>query len=346
MHELDFVKKDISNIPEIKNNKHRVWGKDKFKDFLLQTTSATKFVFQEKEIFLFLLVQWIVIGLVYYLWIQMLGWIPKSIWANDNDLTNTILNLVFLGWSFLLVGVASYPIGIVSGCIGAAYFLRKEGYPSTIANTLKIVLPKSLELWTFLWIDGWITVNQILLRLPKKGGSGDNALSELLYFSWKLGTIGILPAILNGRNLIDAGKESVSLVIKHPQETLLLRGGYSLVCWIIGVVSYIGALLFFIQFHSLLGAENDVYQFYFWMGIPIFFSVGIVVFFLRPIFIIASCRLYTEYFQEQNMNLSLPTQTSKITRALAIFVTLLLIIAAVFFFREQLGIMKILRLEQ
>src|SRR5262249_22753939 len=157
------------------------------------------------------------------------------------------------------------------------------GLPATIANTLKIVLPKSLELWIFLWIDGWITVNQILLRLPKKGGSGDSAAAELLYFSWKLGTIGILPAILNWRNLIDAGKESVTLVMKHPQETLLLRGGYSLFGWIIGIATYIGSIFFFVFFPNLFGSQNDVYQFYFWMGIPILIAVGIVLLFLRPI---------------------------------------------------------------
>ena len=339
---LDFVKKEISEIPEIKNEPHRVVGRSQLKDFFYRARLATRLMMQEKEIFLFIVLQWIVIGLAYYLWLQMLRWIPESVWRNDNELNNDLLNIVFLLWSFLLVGFAAYPLGILSGCIGASFFLREKGYTSSVINCLKIVLPKSLTLWSFFWIDGWITVNQILDRLPSKEKT-NSVLQELLYFAWKLGTIGVLPSILNGRNLIDAGKESIILVKNHPKEALLLRGGYSFICWIVGIATYIGAVIFLFYNFSLFGTEFEVYKFYFWMGVPILISVGVILVFLRPIYIIASCAMYTQYVKEEELDLSLPVPSSNALRGLVIFLVLVIILAILYFFREPLGIMHILR---
>ena len=77
----------------------------------------------------------------------------------------------------------------------ATHFLRKQGRESTVAACFRLVLPQSWSLWAFHWIDGWITVNQILDRLPRKNDrrtAAEKALSEALYYAWKLGVSGIL----------------------------------------------------------------------------------------------------------------------------------------------------------
>ena len=56
-NELNFVKDEISNIPEIRDQKHRVLGKDQLKDFIYRTRSAAALIFQEKEIILFVFLQ-------------------------------------------------------------------------------------------------------------------------------------------------------------------------------------------------------------------------------------------------------------------------------------------------
>jgi hypothetical protein len=44
-------------------------------------------MFVEKEMFVFVLLQFVAIALAYYLWVQMLGWIPDEVWegAKDSD---------------------------------------------------------------------------------------------------------------------------------------------------------------------------------------------------------------------------------------------------------------------
>ncbi len=310
-NELNFVRDAISTIPEIKNTKHRILGKNQFENFIYQTISAAKIVLGENELLILVFLQIVIITFVYYLWIQLYSIVPKFVWSNYmgiNPDSANILNFIFLAWGFLLIGIASYPISIISYSIGTSYFLKKKGLSATLIQTLKFILPKSFMLWQFLWIDGWITYDKILSRLPKRGESINTAGDELLYFSWKIGTIGILPSVLNGKNMIEAGKESVMLVTQHPQETLLLRGGYSLFCWIIGIVSIIGSLCLtiyiYIQYinHSLCCSIPQIFSF--WMGVPILSGVGIILFFFRPIFVIASCRLYSEYFSGKDIGLS------------------------------------------
>lgn len=44
-------------------------------------------MFVEKEMFVFVLLQFVAIALAYYLWVQMLAWIPDEVWegAKDSD---------------------------------------------------------------------------------------------------------------------------------------------------------------------------------------------------------------------------------------------------------------------
>ena len=69
--------------------------------------------------------------------------------------------------------------------------------------------------------------------------------------------------------------------------------GYSMLCWIIGVLAYAGAIVTLVMFGGPVGGENWVYQFYVLMGAPIFFAVGIVSL-IRPVFVLAISKLYTD----------------------------------------------------
>jgi hypothetical protein len=175
----------------------------------------------------------------------MLDWIPEEVWGSavESD-EGSIANWILLAWSFVCVGVAAFPVGILTGCMAATSFLHKQGRESTVATCLKLVLPQRWSLWSFHWIDGWITVNQILDRLPKKGGRKKPVLSEALYYAWKFGVSGVLPSIVTGNNLIKSGKNSVVFVKDNFVEVAKLRAGYSALCWIVGVGSYVVAILF------------------------------------------------------------------------------------------------------
>ncbi len=347
--EFDQVKNEINHFSSFQEQ--RPPKTEAVKGFFGRIGYALKLVFLEKEIITFSLLQWVAIGIGYYLWVQMLGWIPEEVWrsAEKSD-EGSIADVILIAWSFVCVGVAAFPLSIFSACMGAVHFLHKQGQPSTIAACLRIVLPRAWPLWIFQWIDGWITVNQILERLPKKDDKttpAERALSEALYFAWKVGTIGILPSLITGRGLVESCRQSISIVKHKFKEVVTLRLGYSALCWIVGILAYIGTIFFFIAFDELIpkGKEEiygHVFTFYFWAAVPILIAVGIVQVFLRPIYLISACDIYSDYLEEKKEQVMLPQPPAKSVSALVAFLVLCLILVVVFLYRHQLGIMDML----
>ena len=102
---IDFVRDEIKTIPNI--GKHQPGGVGKFAS---RIGYALILGFKEKEIFLFGLLQWLVIGLGYLLWAQMLDWIPEEVWRSaDKSNNGSIVDWVLLIWSFVCVGGCRLP---------------------------------------------------------------------------------------------------------------------------------------------------------------------------------------------------------------------------------------------
>jgi len=348
VRELDFVAKEIrSHLRQSKANRS-IWKESNLQAFSESSSYTMKVAFSEKLIFLFALLQWVAIGAAYYIWVQVIGWIPDGVWHSESQLYDIPLNVFFLLWSFACVAMAAYPISIFTAAMGAAHFLQRKGYPVTITSCMKMALPNSWRLWVFHTIDGWFTVDMILDRLPKRDyfkDAGRRAFKELLYYSWKVGSIGVPPALLLGKGLVEAGKDSVALVKSRLWEVLRLRGGYSLMCWLVGISSYIAAIIFFIQMDDLFESEHPLFSFYLWMGVPILIAVGVVKLFLRPVYVIASAKLYSDLMDERGEKIQIDNLPGKGMNAFVAFLTLAAIILLIFLYREEIGLMDILRVD-
>ncbi len=340
--EFNATKQGINDIEQSQIQPEKTEGLKNYFYYLVKTWKLT---LQEKEIITFAFLQLASIAVGYYLWVQMLRWIPAEVWRSaEHSRHGSLPDLILLAWSFVCVGVAALPLGIFSACIGVVYFLRRQGYPSTIAACLKIVLTEIWPLWIFQWMDGWITVNQVLERLPKKNNQetlAQRVLSEALYFAWKLGTIGIMPAVITGRGLVESCRDSILVVKTKLIDAAKLRVGYSFLCWIIGISAYIGTIFFFIYGHFIpphAAIYGFIYTFYFWAGVPLLVAVALIELFLRPAYIIGSCELYAQYLTENNKSIMLPQPPSKSISAFVFFVILCVLVMVVFLFREPLGI--------
>ncbi len=340
-NKIEFVRDEIKDIPDI--NKKPSGGIGSFSS---RIGYALSLAFKEKEIFFFGLLQWASIGVGYLLWVQMLDWIPEEVWRSSVESDDgSIADLVLFAWSFICVGVVAFPVGILTGCMGAAHFLHKQGRESTVAICLKLVLPQSWSLWLFHWIDGWVTVNQILDRLPKKGGRKNPVLSEALYYAWKLGISGVIPSILTGNSLIKSGKNSIVFVKDNFLEVAKLRAGYSALCWIVGVGAYIGAIILFMTVDIVPKGDEvygHVYTFYFWAAVPLLAAVAIVMLFLRPIYVLALCDLYSHYLAKKGAEITLPDNPPKAVSAVVAFGFICVILAIVYVYRIELGIVDML----
>lgn len=281
------------------NTKPKVWSLQNFAAMRQDVTYAVKLMKQEKEILLFAGLQWLVIGVAYLMWTQVLDWIPDSVWAEvarasaeNRDAPGDLASLAIWGWSLLIIATAAYPLALLNSAIVASHYLRSSGQPSTAAACVKLASKNLAKVWLFTAMDGMVTASAIVDRLPKKRGRR-TAAEEAAYYAWKIATVGALPSLVSGKGFVDAANESVWLLEDQPVRTIGIRMGYSLVCWIIGVLAYAGAILTIMLFGAPLSGANWVYHFYVLMGAPIFIAVGLVSL-IRPIFVIAISKIYTD----------------------------------------------------
>lgn len=306
--------------------------------FFTSIAASLRFIFTEKENIVFALLQWATIALVYFIWIQGLSWIPEEIWKNDTE--NTAANLILLVWSLACVGLAAFPLGILTACMNASCLLRFQNKESTFTDCMKAAFSRAGTLWIFSWIDGWWTVKRILERLPKKNDRTLRSVKierEIIYQLWKMISLGFIPALLYGRSFKDACKDSLFLLKKRFLPLIKLRLGYSFVCWIVGIGCYAGTVLFFCYMDKMPD-EYDIYSWYFYAGLPLILALLIIMILFRPLYIISACRIYINYACDEGITPNLPQRTSAFTNILVIFLCFAAIIGVVLLFHQQLGI--------
>ncbi|HEY1095999.1 MAG TPA: hypothetical protein VGF14_02030 [Alphaproteobacteria bacterium] len=339
----NYIRQEASAVFQQAGIKPRIFEKRNLSTFGLELKTTFHLIREEKEILLFAILQWAVMILGYMVWTQILDWIPDTIWqeirkANDDDrdASFTMLNLVFIGWGFLVIAVASYPLSILNAAMTAAQYLRSSDQTSTISKCLTMASRNLGRLWVFTAMDAWITVRAILGRLPKKRNRW-SAADEALYYAWKIGTIGIGPALVAGKNYKEAISDSIILLKKEPLYAIGVRMGYSMICWIIGITTYIGAVYYFCTYGQH-DEDNMVYNAYTLLAFPIFISVGVTLVLIRPFYLImvASMYSYTLPLDKKVTDFSEPPENSA---GLAVFFLILLgILLAAYFYGDQLGI--------
>ncbi len=339
---LKQLKKDAYNEYKIED---KPTSREAMSYFRRCIVYSSKLIFKEKEIITFAILQLVCIGLGYYIWVQMLDWIPKEVWesARKTD-RGSIADIILLLWSILCVGLTAYPLGLLTACMGAAHFLHENGEESTIAKCFIIVLQRAWPIWIFSWIDGWWTVDRILERLPKKRDRvplSQKLINEAIYQAWKTASLGFLPALIIGRGVIDSCKDSLGILKTHFKTICQLRMAYSSICWFLGIGSYVGAIFMAPYIFSHMSNDNDMYTFYAFIGIPILISLFVILVFFRPIYILSACSIYSNYVRENNIPVKLPT-VSKFSSTIVAFGVLAIIICTVFLYKDTLGITYLL----
>lgn len=154
--------------------------------------------------------------------------------------------------------------------------------------------------------------------------------NEALYYAWKLGTMGILPAILTGQGLVGSGERSVLVVKDKLKSMALLRAGYSLACWAIGIAAFAGTVLMSVVFDDLVPKESNLYGstivIYYWAAVPLLVATGLIQLILRPIYVISICEIYSHWIAERHETVVLPDDPSKGLSAFVAFAVLCFLI--------------------
>ena len=359
-NKIIFLQEEISKFPEMND-----LPEGDRKDFTSKISYALSLGFKEKEIFFFGVMQWIFVFLACILWIQMLFWIPQPVWdavsecieANDNNAEGCTLmaDIPLALWGYFCILLAAFPVGIFSSAMGSAHFMHKQNKESTVVKCMRSALANAWTTWSFHFIDGFITVRQIMSRLPqddgiqtpmiKKMNDIRRAKEEALYYAWKIGSAGVLPSMVLGNDLIASGKNSLQFVRAKFVEITKLRAAYSSICWVVGIAAYIGAIITMVFMGDAIYADSGglaIPKIYQYLMIPISFATLVVIIFLRPIYILTICNLYSDYLVSINEQPVLPDDPSIGVKAGIVFGFLCILTILVIIFRDQIGLTETL----
>jgi hypothetical protein len=279
---------------------------------------------------------------------MMLYWIPEEVWrSTENSDGGSIADLVLSAWMFVCIGVVAMPLGVFSSCMAVVHMLHFDNKPSKIADCLRVVLPRMWSLWLFHWMDGHITMNQIIDRMcnDKNTTASQKALKEFLYYVWKIATMGILPNLITGRNITDTVKNTIGMVKENAMEMLIIRTGYSIFCWIVAITTYAWGILNYGWMMETFFPEDlhtTTAEFYFYAGIPVLFSVAIIQLFIRPAYILAITDVYGRYISSKGEEILDQNPTPAAISAIIAFLILCLMMFAVYLYRYEWGIMDML----
>lgn len=327
--ELNEAKESARSVIEQNKHKAKILSLENTNQCLRDMGSTFSLVFQEKEILFLAALQWMCILFGYLLFIEALDWIPDNIWRaideahkQDRDGPGQWLSLALFAWSFIVVGLVSFPLAILNAAMISVYTQKVMLGSSTLLTALLLGVRNLGRIYAFTFVDGWITAYAVFDRLPRKRHNR-TALDEALYYAWKLGTFAVMPALVNGRGFVDAGKETITLIKKEPLRAIGLRFGYSLLCWIVGIAAYIVACFWIGHADIVRGSDNWVFRIYQWLFIPLVGALGIVTVCMRPFYLLSITKLYAEQIGIDEHYFMQPTDTStgfKVVTAIFLFV--------------------------
>lgn len=313
---LKHVRDEVAALPDLQQ--HRARWPTGIAALAGRAKRALQTIRHEPEILLFAVMQWAVVAVGYAAWFQILKMMPSEPTLVSPDpgsmIAATVLAVVIGAlWSVGIVILFALPVGLLSAAMGTAHILRRMGQPSTLARCLTVACAQLRPLWTYHAFDGWVTVNAVLDRFPKRNGnrSSFEALTrELLYFAWKLGCAGVLPAMICGHGVIESGRRSIAFVKARLVELAALRAGYAVICWAVGAAAYVASFMVVFNYPHVIptwmmsGSGIDMVVKL--TGVPMMTALAIVLVVLQPIYILSVCDLYADHLDAQGETVVLP----------------------------------------
>lgn len=215
-------------------------------------------------------------------------------------------NPLFMLFYLPLLYLFSFIGGVSNGAVGVASFLHQTRQKSTLVKCYQISLQNSGALSSFMFMNNFIMI------LTGRNNEESSAGKSIMRFMWHVGTMGVLPALLNGRSFTEAFKRSFSFFKHKVVEVVSIRLAYNLLLKFICLVP----IFFIALFASLEQRGVDVLE-----SVPLESSDALVVaawslggwslllvsflIIIRPIYISVVYHLYGQFLQENNYSLEI-----------------------------------------
>ncbi len=294
--------------------------------FLSSVGAALRIAVSEKEILVFALLQLPVVAGFYVLWAEGIDWLTPPGSGPPH------LPLMIIWSAFAALG-AFMALGLLSGSMGAAHLLRRQGQASTIAACLAVVWPRKWALMAVLLGEAYIGAVAALHQLPAVAGGR----------AMHVGAPGVLPGVIAGSGFDMAHRRAYFMGRHWPEHAIALRSGYATVCWTLGVALFVASFCVVYAYPEVLPRSLAMLQGggdASWLRratVPVLAGIGAVLLLPRPVYVIACTDLYADFVDEQHWTVTLPPPPSRIQSAEVALGLLLLLAGVVYLYRHELG---------
>jgi hypothetical protein len=119
--------------------------------------------------------QWLSVVLAYLLWLQMLYWIPQPVWdwvgecldgPGDGDGCTLAADIPLFLWGVLCIFLAAFLLVFYLLQWAQPTFFIKMVRSLLLLKCLSSAFSNAFATWNFHFVDGYITVGQIIERIP------------------------------------------------------------------------------------------------------------------------------------------------------------------------------------
>ncbi|TVQ82870.1 MAG: hypothetical protein EA357_07845 [Micavibrio sp.] len=263
----------------------------------------------EKEVILFIFLQWLTACLGLYMLLAVLL-DPKFIFmAETAHATGTRAawygpDFIIWVWGTLCITVVALPFSIFASCIPVVHIIHHyEGRQSTISECMRVVLARVGSLWFFVWVDLYLTIFKP--HYSRYDSWPVRLVKMALYEAWKVAAMSIHMNILTGRSWSELRTNTVELVKQRGWEMLGIRIGYLLVNGILFLAAwaclYWGLpLIFPVSDAEGVGVDNNSTgaNFVFCLLLIVLW-LALINIFSRPAYLIAMSDIFADYIYQK-----------------------------------------------
>ena len=257
--------------------------------FIREARFAAGYCLLEPEILLFSMMN--ALSLIVAFSIFVYGFLAATPEVYD---LKTIIGLVVLWplWFLFCLWLSSNLSSLFTGAMGISVMKKMKGEGSTASGCLRGSMKRRREIQRADWNVTALTAIMALNLIPSKNAPRAQTERDRREFhAWRYGKFAILPYILLGKALIEAGKASLEMVKENFKNVVLFRTGYGRVRIAVWLATW--AAMVCLTLYGPYGnpGEDNVIGIIMAQSIfsliPAFFIVRI---FLYPVLVISSCR--------------------------------------------------------
>ena len=296
--DLAFVSTRFNQSKYIPKRKKIIKSNSLSRAFFTEAKSAFRYCLLEPEMILFSTLN--ALSLFFLFCIFIYGFLATMPEVFDG-LSLFALIVFWPVWLWLCLWTLSNLTGFFTGAMGISVLKRMNGEKSTVPGCLAESLSRRKNIQRYEWNTLTRTIALAANRIPGEHETeAESKKYKREFYGWRYGKFAILPHILLGKPLVEAGQASVEMVKRNFKEVCLFRTAYSRVRLLLWFFTWMAMSYYFAFGPGRSPDEDNVIAMILAQGIlsviPFMLLTRI---FLYPVLVISSCCRTMEDLEKQ-----------------------------------------------